>query len=241
MHRVFRTFIDSLSESVDTKDLRDSLAQISVAFDLRCFAYLSLPNRPGEQADLISTYPSEWTSLYLRNHYERLDPVIRHALIYPEPFEWSPHFGSAGTSKAQREFFEEAAEFGIRYGFTIPIHDGRRGMAAVTYAVDEPAPPFRRCVEKKVRVLQLLAMLFHAKARRVLRGDRVVAGVALSARQLECLEWAARGKSASDIGCILGISARTAAFHLENAKAKLGVRTICQAVALLAASKPNMR
>jgi hypothetical protein len=34
-------------------------------------------------------------------------------------------------------------------------------------------------------------MLFHAHAFRAFRGDRVVAGVTLSPRQLECLEWAA--------------------------------------------------
>ena len=35
----------------------------------------------------------------------------------------------------------------------------------------------------------------------------------------------------------LSISRRTAAFHLDNAKTKFGVRTICQAVAKLAAAK----
>ena len=62
-------------------------------------------------------------------------------------------------------------------------------------------------------------------------------GVSLSPREYECLEWAAQGKSAWEIGRILGISRHTAAFHLENAKAKLGVRSICQAVARLIASR----
>jgi LuxR family transcriptional regulator, activator of conjugal transfer of Ti plasmids len=66
--------------------------------------------------------------------------------------------------------------------------------------------------------------------------ERSVFGILLSPREYECLEWAAKGKSAWDIGCILNISRRTAAFHLDNAKSKLGVRTISQAVALLAAA-----
>jgi DNA-binding CsgD family transcriptional regulator len=84
-----------------------------------------------------------------------------------------------------------------------------------------------------------MAMYFHAHARRKLGGDRVVDGVLLSPREFECLEWAARGKTAWEIGRILGISRRTAAFHLDNAKAKLGVGTICQAVARLVASNPT--
>jgi DNA-binding CsgD family transcriptional regulator len=68
----------------------------------------------------------------------------------------------------------------------------------------------------------------------------MVDGVMLSRREFESLEWAARGKSAWEIGLILNISRRTAAFHLDNAKAKLGVRTICQAVARFAVSKPGI-
>lgn len=240
MHNTFRTFIENLSRSVDTQGLQHALSQVAAAFDLRCFAYLSLPDRRDAEPCLISTYPRAWTSHYLQNHYERLDPVVEHALSDPEPFEWGPDRGLAEASRAQRALFEEAAEFGIRYGFTIPIHDSRDRFAAITFAVDEPRPPFRRCVERKAQVFQLMALLFHAQVRRVMHGDRLVAGVRLSHRQMQCLEWAAQGKSASDIGCILGISPRTSAFHIENAKAKLGVRTVSQAVALLAASKSMM-
>lgn len=45
------------------------------------------------------------------------------------------------------------------------------------------------------------------------------------------------GKATWEIGRILNITRRTAAFHLDNAKMKFGVRTICQAVARLAAAK----
>jgi hypothetical protein len=37
-------------------------------------------------------------------------------------------------SPQQLELLEDAAFFGIRCGFTIPIHDGRGAIAAVTYA-----------------------------------------------------------------------------------------------------------
>ncbi|TIT70729.1 MAG: helix-turn-helix transcriptional regulator, partial [Mesorhizobium sp.] len=59
-------------------------------------------------------------------------------------------------------------------------------------------------------------------------------------REYECLQWAARGKSAWDIAGILGITRRTAAFHLDNAKKKLGVRTQNQAVSLLASSRSSI-
>ncbi|MGE0333846.1 MAG: autoinducer binding domain-containing protein [Gammaproteobacteria bacterium] len=241
MHRIFQAFIDRLADSVDPMALREAMADAAVAFDLHCFAYLSMPHRPAAEAQLISTYPSDWTGHYLDSRYERLDPVILQALREAEPFEWGMGVGPRELTKRQQQLFDEAAGFGIRCGFTIPIHDGRGPVAAVTFAADAHHPAFRRSVEAHAEVLQLMALYFHAHARRKLSSDRVVDGVALSPREFECLEWAAQGKSAWDIGRILGISRRTAAFHLDNAKRKLGVRSICQAVARLSASKPMLQ
>jgi LuxR family transcriptional regulator, activator of conjugal transfer of Ti plasmids len=85
-----------------------------------------------------------------------------------------------------------------------------------------------------------MAMYFHAHARRSTDSERLIDGVSLSPREFECLEWAAQGKSAWEIGRILGISRHTTATYLENAKTKLGVRTIVQAVVRLAASKSTI-
>ncbi|MCF8504104.1 MAG: helix-turn-helix transcriptional regulator [Caulobacter sp.] len=49
-------------------------------------------------------------------------------------------------------------------------------------------------------------------------------------RQLECLAWVQEGKSASDIGGILGISSRTVEGHILKVCEHLGVRTRIQAV-----------
>lgn len=237
MHRIFQTFIEGLAEGVDEQAFSTAMSGAAVALELSCFAYLCLPHRSNDKARLISTYPRPWTDHYLNSHYERLDPVIRRALQETEPFEWGNGIELPKLSDAQRQLFEEAAKFGIRYGFTIPIHDGRGPVAAVTFASDEQGPTFRRCVEAHHHVLQLMALYFHASARRKLRSDRIVDGVALSPREYQCLEWSAAGKTASDIGGILGIKRRTAAFHLDNARAKLGVSSLHQAIYRFSMSK----
>lgn len=236
MHRVFQSFIDGLANSADATDLQNVLSQAGAALDLNCFAYLALPYRRGDRPQHISTYPLKWTEYYLQNHYERLDPVIIKVLTNAKPFDWGPGISPRSLARPQ-QLFDEAAQFGIRYGFTVPIHDSRGPTAAVTFATDERRPAFERCIACNRDVLQLMAMYFHAHARRNLAPARVIDGVRLSPREWECLEWAAKGKSAWEIGRILGISRRTAAFHLDNAKTKLGVRSICQAVPRLAASK----
>ncbi|WP_369726299.1 helix-turn-helix transcriptional regulator [Bradyrhizobium sp. LLZ17] len=64
----------------------------------------------------------------------------------------------------------------------------------------------------------------------------MVSGVVLSPREYECLEWSARGKSAGEIGTILGIS-EPAGFHLDKIRAKLGVSSLRQAIVLLTEAK----
>ena len=56
------------------------------------------------------------------------------------------------------------------------------------------------------------------------------ASLPLSPREIECLRLAADGKPGREIGRLLEIGPRTARFHLENAKRKLGVATRAQAI-----------
>src|SRR3546814_4076162 len=109
------------------------MADVAAAFELPCFAYLSLPPRSGSsKPQLISSYPVAWTSHYLASRYERVDPVIRQAASTPQPFEWGLGCGPERLSRQQKQLLDEAAAFGIRCGFTIPIHDNRGVIAAVT-------------------------------------------------------------------------------------------------------------
>lgn len=133
MYRIFQTFIDGLAEGADEAAFNDAMSQAAAALELSCFAYLCLPQRRSDKARLISTYPTPWTAHYLDRHYERLDPVIRQALRVTEPFEWGNGIAPARLSTAQHQLFEEAASFGIRYGFTIPIHDGRGPLGRLDF------------------------------------------------------------------------------------------------------------
>ncbi|MGY4505817.1 DNA-binding CsgD family transcriptional regulator [Bradyrhizobium sp. GM24.11] len=224
MHRVFQNFIDLLSTAEDSQDFSKAMTHVADSLDLSCFAYLAF-RRAKEEPRLISTYPSQWTTHYLRNSYQAIDPVIAQVLKTFEPFRWGAEVRSPCNSTEQRRLLDEAAQFGVRFGFTVPIHDGHGPVAALTFATDERRPRFEKRIDAHERVLQLMAMYFHAHVRRKLADNREIDGIRLSPRELECLEWASQGKSAWEIGCILGISRNTVAYYLDNAKQKLGVRT----------------
>ena len=77
---------------------------------------------------------------------------------------------------------------------------------------------------------ELLAALIKARLRRIPRFERQTVRAELGQREVETLTWAARGKSSTEIGEILGLSKRTVDFHIERARSKLGVATRVQAV-----------
>jgi DNA-binding NarL/FixJ family response regulator len=57
---------------------------------------------------------------------------------------------------------------------------------------------------------------------------RAAAALRLSARERETLQLVAEGRSAKEIAHILTISVKTVAFHRENIKRKLGLRTVAE-------------
>lgn len=227
MHDVFHRFAEQLADSVNIADLHDALAEAASSLDLPSFAYFFPSPRSGSSAGLISTYPRPWTSHYLQRRYEAVDPVIHQARLHQKTFRWDSEGRDLDLSTPQRRLMDEASEIGIRCGFTIPIHDHGGMFAALTFASDEKRPLFFRLIEQYERALRLVAAVFHAQARDILTAK--MNGIALSRREAQCLDLAGEGKSAWDIGQILGISPRTAAFHLDNAKRKYGVRTTTQA------------
>jgi DNA-binding CsgD family transcriptional regulator len=79
-----------------------------------------------------------------------------------------------------------------------------------------------------------------SRGQRQTRANRNTAAQRLSARELEVLDWLARGKTNRQIAAILGISWRTVAKHLENAYVKLGVESRVAAVALLLALRAGV-
>ena len=83
----------------------------------------------------------------------------------------------------------------------------------------------------------LLATIIAARLVRVARTEIWPQRIDLSERELEALTWSARGKTSDEIALILGLSKRTIDFHIDNARAKLGVATRIQAVVKAVAGK----
>jgi LuxR family quorum sensing-dependent transcriptional regulator len=124
--------------------------------------------------------------------------------------------------------FDEAREFGFTNGFATPSFHLDGSISTILLMgrnIDDRDPDVRAAAH-------LMSIYYASISRRL--SNRWVSGAVkpiLSPRQLECLKWVRQGKSATDIGDILGLSAHTVNEHVAAACSRLGVRTRTQAVA----------
>lgn len=177
---------------------------------------------------IISGFPAEWRAHYTRQGYMIIDPTIRHCLQHVTPLSWD----ALSRDAAVRGFMAEAAEHGLKSGVSIPLH-GRRGESAMlSLACDQDNAVRRQDLHQYLPLVQAVLPYYHEAALRLSTvGAEVNADVNLTAREKECLLWTAEGKTAWEIGVILGIAERTVVAHLEAAGKKLGVVNRPHAVA----------
>ncbi len=206
MHDLFQGFVDMLFQADGEAALVAAMLSVTNALDLHNFAYLAMPLLSTPRPDVISNYPAAWINRYAACHYERIDPVIRHALNHSGAFTWGPDFSPLDGLRPEQQLFDEAAQFGIKYGFTIPIHDRDGSTAVITFATGDRRAAFCRSIRRNAQLLRLLALNFHAHATRRTRAIQPFESTGLSRRQIECLNWAAQGKSTWEIGKIIGVS-----------------------------------
>jgi DNA-binding CsgD family transcriptional regulator len=178
-----------------------------------------------KQQYMLGGYPTEWVDHYFVNEYLRLDPVIAHCQAHSTPLLWpstnTPPTGSDKRNRAVWRMFNEAREFGLDSGISIPVHGLGCRWGLMSFAAKTPMS--LQDLQHLVPHLHLLAHCIHDVGRRYAPGIAPPATAHLTAREIECLHWVAAGKTSWEIGRLLSVAERTVVFHLQNATHKLGV------------------
>ena len=160
---------------------------------------------------------------YIEQDYVHADQLVRQVFRSTAPFQWSEVIDLEPSDSATRRIHAERSEFGITAGITVPIYDSK-GYAGVVGLAGPQSIDWRSSTS-----LTVASVFFHNRLATLDRG-RLQSDDLLTSREIECLKWAAEGKSDWEIGQILRISAKTVNYHIENVKRKFGVPTRVQAV-----------
>lgn len=177
---------------------------------------------------IFTTFPPAWIARYQSAGYAEVDPVLVAANLSPLPILWRTFL----AHKRPHPIFADARAHGLGSGVSIPIYGAAGERAIFTAATAQTPEESAELEARMVGEIYLTALYFH-QAIQQLDMQWVASRSAgkLSPREIESLLWAARGKTAWEIGLILKISEHTVTFHINNAKRKLGAVNRHQAIA----------
>ncbi|HEY0331657.1 MAG TPA: LuxR family transcriptional regulator [Rhodopseudomonas sp.] len=220
-------FVERLDVHTTAADALTAIEAGFSSFGFETIIITGIPNHTQTFAQMVMAkrWPDEWFKLYTRNNYDRDDPVVRHLRRSIDPFEWAEAPYDARSEPRAAEVMRRASDFRMTRGFLVPIH----GLSGYEAAVSLGGAHIDLNPRSKP-ALHLMAMYSFACVRRLIKPPSE-ARVRLTKREYEALSWAARGKSAWEIGEIMHIAQRTAEEHLASAARKLGAVNKTHAVA----------
>ena len=176
----------------------------------------------------VDNAPASFRDMFEDMGRGRQDPVMQHCKRQSVPIIWSQ---DTYVGAGQGDLWDGQARFGYRTGVAMALHlpQGRHFFLGVDR--DQSLPKDRSELTRIVADLQLFAVHAQEAAMRIMMpatGDPDVPN--LTPREVESLRWTMDGKTAWEVGNILGISERTAVLHVNNAMHKLGCINKHQAV-----------
>ncbi len=228
MNQWFEHLVEQISLVGDETAANDVLAKLTLTAGFRNFAYVSL--QPGTY-NVISNYPDLWKARYIEKAYVSVDPVMKGLRQRTSVFHWAPPVGR--VSKERRQFFAEAAEFGIRSGISVPINAGFGHTAVFTLSSDDAEFAGTQSVDP-VQAAGAFGQV-HARLDAMHMMPKLRTPIRLKPDELTCLKWSAEGKSMRAIATIEDTSYANVCFHLRNAKQALGASTLPQATSIATA------
>lgn len=224
-------FIAESSRARDKGEVLDSLGKVARAFGMDCFAVSGIP-LPNERIDpyfMLNAWPEGWFERYVEENYVHVDPVIHRTKMTSEAFVWSEALADQPLTRPAKRVMNEATEFGMMDGYSVPIHSVGGFQAIVTFGASKVD-----LSHEQRGALHIVSIYAHNRLRAFMAdtSDRNAAAVAkVTPREREVILWCSAGKTNWEIGQILGISEKTVQHEIASASRKLNSVNRAQLIA----------
>lgn len=209
--------IDTLSLPLNERGARRALLDFAEEAGFTYYAYLHLR---GPATFAVSNYPQAWQDLYVLRDYLRVDPVVTNAKHGPPVFAWSADAARRVGRHGVRQFFSDAADFGIRSGISVSVPVGFRNRMIFTVSGNLPSAQIQGQVDPVTAAVAVT--LVHARLNGINGDINLTKEIQLSPREAECLRWFSEGVGMPDIAEMLNLSESTVRSYIHEAKRKVG-------------------
>ena len=220
------TILRSVEAATQRNQLQDAVLRLRDILRIDHLIYHWVSNTGDQFA--VGTYSLEWEANYIKNDYQRIDPVIIGAYQRFHPFDWRRLDWS---SKAAKALMEDATVHGIgNQGFSVPLRGPNGQFALFTANHSCDAETWDAFIETYRRDLLLIAHYFNQKALEF-EPDRVPGlRPSLSPREVDAITLLALGYGRAQVAQSLAISEHTLRVYIESARHKLGAINTVHAV-----------
>jgi LuxR family transcriptional regulator, quorum-sensing system regulator SolR len=218
----------TVSAGVSTAEVLKELASIVhlLGFDY-CSYVLRVPfPLSSPSVTWASTYPDAWLEHYFAHNYLEIDPLIQRTSVDLSPVVWTDE-----VFDSQPAFWEEARSHGVRHGWALATHGKHMTTGMLSLARSHQIVTQAELAETEMKLVWLSHLVHGLIGTTEIQRLMPTPESELTAREAEVLRWSAAGKTAEDIGRILGIAERTVTFHITSSLTKLDVANKTQAVA----------
>ena len=187
-----------------------------LGFDLVSASYGTPP--PKRAWISINNYPQEWQAQQAQ--FAAVDPIVSAVTTLPRPILWN---ADLYKKKGLGHVAEIFTPFGFTAGFDIPMHAANGAILVLGFSRDSELPNDGAELVRLVAEAQLFSTFAFPALDRLHAHAKQKDFPKLTPKELEVLKWTVAGKTAFEVGSILGSTERTANFHVQNICAKLGV------------------
>lgn len=211
----------------DESILKQAIADFADQAGFGGYAYLYI--RPGHTI-AASNYHPDWRSTYFRRNFEAVDPVVKRAKSLKQAFTWSGEQERPRLSKAERAFYAQAADFGIRSGITVPIRAANGSMSMFTLASAKTAIHLKRDIDA-VAAAAAVGQL-HTRMCLLPLTPSEQHPAWLDPKEGAYLRWIAVGKTMEEVADLEGVKYNSVKSKLEETRKRLGIHTMPHLIAL---------
>jgi LuxR family quorum-sensing system transcriptional regulator CciR len=221
--KTVRAFLAEYRNFTDLAALHKALEAVTKSLGFSYFALLhhAHPARSPVLQVHLHNYPPDWASRYVDEQFYRHDPVLEACKHTNVGFAWDEIDTLIRMTPRLQYTLDSTQQNGLGAGFTVPAHVPGEPLGSCSF-VTAPSIGLPR---DSLHIAELVGSFAFAAARRIngIGNDGQRAGVTLTPRQRDCVYWLSQGKTAWEIGVILGISQETVTQHLNMACARYGV------------------
>ena len=214
------SFIEEISKAKNVDAVRDIVKALGAQYGMNTAFGGVIPKDYDTAGDLsklilVADLPLDWTAHYLKNGYVHKDPIVGFKNTDLQYYSWDDAYLACMNKEDVKLIQGEASCFGMKEGFVVPVRmlDGNSAVMSYGGSQIELSPDEKGALAfaTNFAIGQLVYQQWQPT------GDLRN----LTARETDCLLWAAEGKSDWEVSVILGVGVSTVEKHMTSARIKL--------------------